>query len=355
MYNHTYYFLKLKEKMMQNRITYLKEKPLNSYHEILSQLKSNAKKRMPQAIHYPALTSLKVALCFLQLIETAKADDDWYYPGFIKKEFFIDNYPFALDINNDEAFRFDKALTALQNNICGTYNISTDINSPAIETISRYGDCEQDVYIYAELFKSFREAAPKSIEDCMRNLIFDSIKFYENIPYHRNGTEINNQTLTSNLLTESQNNNNAFNWQALLGTVIGTIIFVATIAIFIRCLRQTQKQNGVPEKESLLLEDAQQKKSNAEKISSTNAPKPYICKLTGKLMTHPITIDDGKSYEKEALEKWMRIHNYCPSNKRIKITVKIPNLNLKNTIDTYVENELKKQSALMQKKNSLRK
>lgn len=51
-------------------------------------------------------------------------------------------------------------------------------------------------------------------------------------------------------------------------------------------------------------------------LSNHSIPKDYICFITGKIMSEPVTIADGHTYEREAIEEWLQTHDTSPKTKQ---------------------------------------
>ncbi|CAF0869935.1 unnamed protein product [Didymodactylos carnosus] len=66
-------------------------------------------------------------------------------------------------------------------------------------------------------------------------------------------------------------------------------------------------------------------------------PKDFLCPITRELMINPVLlIEDGRSYEKSALEKWLQAHNTSPmTNCLLKDRRFVLNYNLKSAIEDY--------------------
>eukprot|EP01033_Poteriospumella_lacustris_P012592 gene12592-9009_t len=62
----------------------------------------------------------------------------------------------------------------------------------------------------------------------------------------------------------------------------------------------------------------------------------FICPITYTLMREPTVACDGHTYEKAAIEKWMRSSNKSPRTGEVMETTLIPNLNLKKLIHDIV-------------------
>jgi hypothetical protein len=77
--------------------------------------------------------------------------------------------------------------------------------------------------------------------------------------------------------------------------------------------------------------------SNLE-IVQQEAPNVYICPITLKLMEDPVILSDGTSYEREAIERWLRSSDRSPkTNQPLPNKTMIPNTALKILIREYVE------------------
>ena len=50
--------------------------------------------------------------------------------------------------------------------------------------------------------------------------------------------------------------------------------------------------------------------------SSDNLPKVFFCPLTKKLMKDPVRDDEGNVYEREAIERWLRVQSSSPITNR---------------------------------------
>ncbi|CAF1205295.1 unnamed protein product [Rotaria magnacalcarata] len=76
-----------------------------------------------------------------------------------------------------------------------------------------------------------------------------------------------------------------------------------------------------------------------------NIPNDYLCPITLEIMNIPvILIEDGRSYEKTALERWLINNNTSPmTNKVLKSKEFIINISLKNAIEEFREKQTKSQ------------
>lgn len=67
------------------------------------------------------------------------------------------------------------------------------------------------------------------------------------------------------------------------------------------------------------------------------AKRSFVCPITKEIMTDPVVIDDGQSYERKALQAWMKESYLCPFDTSKEITMIVPNTNLKAQITEFVE------------------
>lgn len=64
----------------------------------------------------------------------------------------------------------------------------------------------------------------------------------------------------------------------------------------------------------------------------------YICPIIGIIMTDPVIAPDGHTYERYAIEAWLRINPISPlTRQEMYIHQLVPNVSLKNIIDEYIK------------------
>ena len=74
------------------------------------------------------------------------------------------------------------------------------------------------------------------------------------------------------------------------------------------------------------------------KMKEEKAREDCICPITLDLMKDPVVAADGRSYEREAISKWLENHNTSPcTNQQLPQKHFIPNIQLKNIIQTYIQ------------------
>jgi len=73
-----------------------------------------------------------------------------------------------------------------------------------------------------------------------------------------------------------------------------------------------------------------------------DAPSDMLCPITCAIMKDPVICSDGNTYERKAIETWLRNNNKSPST-NLPLTNKtlIPNVFAKRVIDSYKEAKLK--------------
>ncbi|CAB1098853.1 unnamed protein product [Ectocarpus sp. CCAP 1310/34] len=65
-------------------------------------------------------------------------------------------------------------------------------------------------------------------------------------------------------------------------------------------------------------------------------PQDFICPLTLEVMIDPVVCEDGHSYERGALEAWLRNHDTSPmSNAHLNSKMAVPNHALRNSIEAF--------------------
>jgi hypothetical protein len=84
-------------------------------------------------------------------------------------------------------------------------------------------------------------------------------------------------------------------------------------------------------------------KDNEEDIEIfADAPSDMLCPITCAIMKDPVICSDGNTYERKAIETWLRTNNKSPSTNLPLINkTLIPNVFAKRVIDSYKEVKLK--------------
>ena len=67
--------------------------------------------------------------------------------------------------------------------------------------------------------------------------------------------------------------------------------------------------------------------------SSANLPKEYFCPLTKRVMKDPVRDEEGNTYEREAIERWLRVQSSSPiTNAYLSLEMLRPDKELKRKI-----------------------
>eukprot|EP01084_Bolivina_argentea_P243421 408077_1 len=76
--------------------------------------------------------------------------------------------------------------------------------------------------------------------------------------------------------------------------------------------------------------------ANDVNAKTDHIPSRFICPLTNKIMNDPVRAYDNNTYERSAIEPYLKEHGKTPkSNKRATFTMVIPNLQLKQEITAF--------------------
>ena len=79
-------------------------------------------------------------------------------------------------------------------------------------------------------------------------------------------------------------------------------------------------------------------------------PKEFICPIGLDVMIDPVVAADGHSYERQLITEWLSKHETSPlTNLKLANTTLIPNITLKCTIQSYLEEEAKKKKMQLEK------
>jgi hypothetical protein len=66
-------------------------------------------------------------------------------------------------------------------------------------------------------------------------------------------------------------------------------------------------------------------------------PPPLLCPIMKTLMKDPVSIADGSTYERSAIERWLQQHGRSPlTNLPLTHRVIVPNVALKNVIEDFL-------------------
>jgi Mg-chelatase subunit ChlD len=73
-------------------------------------------------------------------------------------------------------------------------------------------------------------------------------------------------------------------------------------------------------------------------------PENFICPITQTTMVDPVMCEDGISYEKSAILRWLQNNNTSPVTRQIISANIIPNIALRNTIQDYLKSQIRPQT-----------
>lgn len=68
-------------------------------------------------------------------------------------------------------------------------------------------------------------------------------------------------------------------------------------------------------------------------LTNSVITNPFLCPLSGVVMTDPVTNETGWSYQRAALEEYLRDHPECPYR------VFYPNINLRKNIEKLMRDK----------------
>jgi hypothetical protein len=98
--------------------------------------------------------------------------------------------------------------------------------------------------------------------------------------------------------------------------------------------------NSILHTDTIEMEEDNEEDEYAELFS--DAPSDMLCPITCAIMKEPVICSDGNTYERKAIETWLRTNNKSPStNLPLANKVLIPNVFAKKVIDAYKETKLK--------------
>jgi ubiquitin-protein ligase len=78
--------------------------------------------------------------------------------------------------------------------------------------------------------------------------------------------------------------------------------------------------------------------SDVDSESDGEPPDEFVCPITQRLMRDPVTLEDGHTYEREAIRDWLRTHRTSPKTREPVCTI-TPNRALKGLIERWTARE----------------
>merc|ERR1711951_199398 len=90
------------------------------------------------------------------------------------------------------------------------------------------------------------------------------------------------------------------------------------------------------ETERMRMQLEMEQKANAD--VDRDIPEAFLCPITHRVIQDPVIAFDGRSYEREAIEKYLRKHNKSPVTEAEAITTMVfPNHDLRSRIIAFIE------------------
>ncbi|KAH6798980.1 hypothetical protein C2S51_035464 [Perilla frutescens var. frutescens] len=85
-----------------------------------------------------------------------------------------------------------------------------------------------------------------------------------------------------------------------------------------------------------LIEQSEGRSSNVEVVSCLN-PEDFRCPISLELMTDPVTVSTGQTYDRVSIQKWLKSGNFvCPkTGEKLRSTELVPNTSLKKLIQQF--------------------
>lgn len=97
----------------------------------------------------------------------------------------------------------------------------------------------------------------------------------------------------------------------------------------------------------------QRRKSVLDSIPEENLPSSFRCSITRELMCDPVMLCDGHTYERKAMETWMKTSDISPNTgKKLLNHTVTPNHSLRKAIEEYIDKQT--QLSSKQQKRNLR-
>jgi hypothetical protein len=77
--------------------------------------------------------------------------------------------------------------------------------------------------------------------------------------------------------------------------------------------------------------------SKANRMKGMKIRDEFICPITYELMRDPVVASDGHTYEKAAIDKWLKHHQLSPRTNEPMAPLTIPNINMKKLIQDIID------------------
>lgn len=77
--------------------------------------------------------------------------------------------------------------------------------------------------------------------------------------------------------------------------------------------------------------------TKANRMKGMKIRDEFICPITYELMRDPVVASDGHTYEKAAIDKWLKHHQISPRTNEPMAPLTIPNYNMKKLIQDIID------------------
>merc|ERR1712146_205835 len=106
-----------------------------------------------------------------------------------------------------------------------------------------------------------------------------------------------------------------------------------------RLIRLEEKRNITRDNiQNLECSNSQNPQQNPQSSERT-VPHEYFCPITGEIMKDPVSDNEGISYEREAIEEWLRRGNRrSPTHQPLRLSDLRPNIALRKLIEDWQMN-----------------
>ena len=101
-------------------------------------------------------------------------------------------------------------------------------------------------------------------------------------------------------------------------------------------LQQLNEPMVSNENQAVVVDHSLQSWSQRERLPSDRVPSDFLCPITHETMRDPVTASDGYSYEREAIERWLRDHDTSPMTNAVMLNTNlVSNHVLRRIIDQH--------------------
>lgn len=97
--------------------------------------------------------------------------------------------------------------------------------------------------------------------------------------------------------------------------------------------RQQQQQRGRAKSAPARCRAPEMRNSSSNNHHSNKLPREFVCPLSKRVMKDPVVDPDGNAYEREAIERWLRVQSSSPiTNRFLSVEMLKPHKKLKSRI-----------------------